>query len=259
MAVDPFASSRYSLRHAKRRLDEVELALVQFVDAQPYHHVVEPNVEGPFKTHKIKLRVPFPDVVAGAVFDAVNALRSSLDQAGYSVAVGAGRSGNHAHFPFGDNDKASATCHIWGRSKDIPQEVFDRMVDFKPYKTGNRVLWAVNELCNTSKHEVIVHPTPTPQFMLVRWRQYMGIEPVKWPPVWDRVNNEMVIARTPLDSHDKVQFNGSFDICIHDIQGFAGKAAVPLLRRMFNQTLKVLASVEKMSVRFGYTPEFPPT
>lgn len=228
----PFASAIYSVRHAKRRLDELHGYLVAFRDSQPYGHVVERDLERGFKSHKIKLLKELPEPIAGTIFDVANNLRCALDQAGFAIAVAVGKSGNNAHFPFGDSDKASASCHIAGRSKDLPQEIFDTMMASKPYKRGNRFLWAVNELANTHKHEVIVQPVTVQGVSLVRGKRYPGIEPAAWPPRWDRVKNEMEIARAPLDSTDKVEFHGQLAVGIGQIKELGNSAAMDILDRM---------------------------
>jgi hypothetical protein len=249
--TDPFHSSRYSINHAKRRLKELETALVDFRASNPYAHVVEPNSERAFKSHKIRLVKEIPDIIPGIVFDTANNLRSSLDQAGHAIALSVGKPGNHAHFPFG-NDKASASGRAGSSSKDLPQEIFDTMMAFKPYKGGDNLLWSLNNLANTDKHQVIAPAVATIGLAITRYKQYAGIEPSPRPPRWDRLKNEMEIARTPLDSTDKVDFHGQFFVAIGDVKGIDGQPAIDVLAGMLGRVEMCFAGIEAAARRFGF-------
>src|SRR5260370_14306351 len=133
---DPFASSRYSIEHAKRRITELEGEVVAFWNSNPYSNAVEQNADGTEDFHKIKLVKPMPISLPGIAFDAINSLRSALDQSGYSVGIAAKTKGKNSHFPFGDSI-AEVQSRIGSSSKDIPKDIFDLMVSFKPYKAGN--------------------------------------------------------------------------------------------------------------------------
>ena len=82
-------SSRYSIKYARGRIDDLERELVAFVSSGPYAHVVEPNAGGTFKSHKSKLTRYLRESVSGIVADIANHLRSSLDQAGLQIVFGA--------------------------------------------------------------------------------------------------------------------------------------------------------------------------
>jgi len=251
MTSDPFSSARYSVKHAKRHIEDVERQIRGFHASNPYRHVVEPNVAMRFKSHKIKLVNDLPESLAGTVFDAANCLRSSLDQIGFAVAVAVGKDGRHAHFPFGDEDRSSAVSRLTTRCSDLPFEVQETMLSFKPYKRGNRLLWAINELANTNKHETIVQPTPTPGFAIIRGKRYEGIEPAGFLQ-WDRAKNEMEIWRTPVDSADIVQFHGAFDLAFADVEGIPGRPVLDTLARMLRIADDCVERVASVALKFGF-------
>jgi hypothetical protein len=152
---EPFHSSKYSIAHAKRRIRELEGEIAIFLKSDPYTRLVHTDTQRGKDIHKIKLIKPMPVAVPGTAFDALNNLRSALDQAGYACASAVDPAkGKHAHFPFGDT-VGEADSRKNGRSKDIPCEIFDHMISFKPYRGGNDLLWALNKMCNSNKHEVI--------------------------------------------------------------------------------------------------------
>jgi hypothetical protein len=247
---EPFYSSRYSVEHAASRLDEFQREIVTFAKDNPYSHIVESDTQRGFQSHKIKLGKKFPPRCAGTIFDVANSLRSALDQAGRDVACGYGKTGNKAHFPFGD-DKASATAHINGQSKDIPQEIFDHMIAFKPYKGGNNLLWGLNNLANTPKHESIIDIQVAPGLMMISGKIYPGIERVKFPR-WDSGKHEMEISRTPLGSTDKVNFNGTLYITIGNVEGLAGKEVVSTLGEMRRVVEGCVLHLEERARHFGF-------
>ena len=134
--ADPLHDSRYSVEHAKRRIRELEGEITVFNKTNPCARVLERDPNTTEYVHKIKLVKPLPVALSGIAFDVVTNLRSALDQAGFAIAVAAGKKGKDAHFPFGDT-LAEVQSRAGRRSKDIPKEIFDVMVSAKPHKGGN--------------------------------------------------------------------------------------------------------------------------
>lgn len=104
--------------------------------------------------------VGLPDSLSFAAFDGVNAL-------GYSLTIWNMRGSRSL--------KIGRKCalSLWftesrkrirERSKDIPDDKFELMVSFGPYRGGNKLLWAWNNYCNSHKHETL--PLP---FRSCRW------------------------------------------------------------------------------------------
>jgi hypothetical protein len=98
---DRLESSKYSIEHAKRHIRNLEREIAVFIDSKPYTTVVETNADATEDFHKVKLAQPMPDALAGIAFDAINSLRSCLDQAGYAVALAAGNGTSKASSPSG--------------------------------------------------------------------------------------------------------------------------------------------------------------
>src|ERR1700720_3862881 len=134
--ADPLHDSRYSVEHAKRRIRELEGEITVFNKTNPCARVLERDPNTTEYVHKINLVKPLPVALSGIAFDVVTNLRSALDQAGFAIAVAAGKKGKDAHFPFGDA-LAEVQSRAGRRSKDIPKKIFDVMVSAKPHKGGN--------------------------------------------------------------------------------------------------------------------------
>ena len=86
MRADPFASPKRRLARAKEHISDLDSRCEAFFDAEPYARVVERNVRG-LEEHKVKLTVDLSDPITDIAYEAIEALRSSLDQTAHAVAV----------------------------------------------------------------------------------------------------------------------------------------------------------------------------
>ena len=244
-----FHSSWYSIEHAKRHIRNLETEVSIFFSTNPYSFVTESNADGTEDIHKIKLTKPMPAGLSGITFDAINNLRSSLDQAGYAVAVATGRSGKNAHFPFGDTAADVNACEK-RRSKHLPKQIFDLMVSFKPYRGGNDLLWAMNKLCNSQKHELIIPvATYTGNMDLLIGRIETGSKPFTFPPRWNSAKNEMVIAQVPYGSECKFDFQYQVFIAFNDVECILGQPVIPILNKMLGIVDGIVMALEAEAKR----------
>jgi hypothetical protein len=158
MSVDPLASARGTVNHAKEHIDEIAALEQSFFDADPYEIVTEPDPNPAYPGYHIqylRLAKPLPHRINGLASDAVKNLRAALDHLGFAVACASGKSGKKAHFPFADS-RVDLETRRPDNTKHIPKEIFTLMVAFRPYQGGNETLWRLNKLANTNKHEVTV-------------------------------------------------------------------------------------------------------
>ena len=154
---DLFASSRAVLDHAKGHIDRVDELMQSFIKSAPYELVVEPDPLYPGRGLQfLQLCKPIPLSIACFASDAVKNLRASLDHVGFAVATAVGSThSKNTYFPFGDTE-AEARSRLNSASKDIPREIFDLMLAFKPYARGNEALYRLNKLANVNKHQSLV-------------------------------------------------------------------------------------------------------
>jgi hypothetical protein len=247
--ADPLHDSRYSVEHAKRRIRELEGEITVFNKTNPCARVLERDPNTAEYVHKIKLVKHLPVALSGIAFDAVTNLRSALDQAGFAVAVAAGKKGKDAHFPFGDT-LAEVQSRAGRASKDIPKEIFDAMVAAKPHKGGNDLLWALNKLCNTNKHEIIIPMgMDSGGFVMARG-------PMKGPlkisaPRWDSAKNEMEYLRTGPTTVADINYQFTCYVAIGKIEIMEGQAALTVLNAMAGEVERVLMAIEAEARRVG--------
>lgn len=194
--ADLLESSKYSVSHARKHIAALKEELQAFHAAGPFREVVEFDPTGPTDVHKLKLEKELPDALPGIAFDAVSSLRAALDQAGYSIAIAAGASGNSAYFPFGDT-KIEVESRSTGASREIPPSIFQLMLDAKPYRDGDPFLWALNKLCNYHKHRYITPVAIYTGGAKLKNAYFSSVRSFSFPPRWDLEKQEMILAEVP--------------------------------------------------------------
>lgn len=246
-----FDSARFSANHAKSHINEFNLLARSFFQSKPHTVVSKPDPLYP-TTHELyylKLVKRLPARLNGLAGDAVINLRSALDNLGYSVAVASGKSGKHAHFPFGET-LADAQSRFKNRSKDIPKEIFEFMIALKPYKGGNDTLWRLNKLANARKHQHFLRSTVFTSQITYEWgggnALTKGIDgdgaADKIPIAW--------VRRGEPDLEYQLKLNTS--IRFDDVDGIEFKQpAIALLNEFSRIVERIILGVEAESKRIG--------
>jgi len=254
--ADPFKSSRFSLDHANKRLIEFTREIVTFRKSDPYAVVTEPYPNSTDETYKVKLVKPFP-VLSGTAMDILNALRSSLDQAGFASAVLSGARGSRAKFPFGETAaEAEGRRKPKATSAQVPKEIFDVMLSFQPYKggqspEGQSILWTMNHLVNTKKHETIV-PTVLCVGNTFADKLHASFRHgFTWPPQWDRAKNEMELFSVPCGSKPKYKLQFQLVIGFDDPEVPAILPADEMLGVMLKESRRMVDAIESKARKMG--------
>jgi hypothetical protein len=246
---DIFHSSKYSVERAKHHVLDLERQASEFLSSHAYTHVVEIDPNTSQKVYKLKLTKPMPVALSGIAFDAVNNLRSALDQAGYAIAIASAKKGKSAKFPFADD--AAQLENVINRScKDLPKEIVDLMRAFKPYKGGNNLLWALNKLCNTNKHAVICPVAATVGG--IRYKRAVGSGGVSFlPPIWDRTKNEMELIHLQPGATADADIEIATFIAMRDVEFVDGQPADAILNQFVLIVERIVMAIEAEARRLG--------
>ena len=251
--TDRFANAKFSVNYAQIHGNRLEAAIANFIASQPYSEVIESDGHG-VDTWKVKLLKPIPMEISCIAFDAAIHLRAALDQACFEVAATAvPGAGNFAHFPFGDT-RANAMTRRKGKSKEIPPTIFDLIVDrCQPYLGGDDFLWALNNLCNTHKHERVIFACAGAGNVSGRWGPNKLIGDRFVPPAWDRAKNEMVVGVVP--SGQKLNYNLNFVpfVALNEAEKIARLHAPIALREMTARVQNAIGVIESEARRLGLT------
>jgi hypothetical protein len=248
--TDPFESSRRKFARAEKHFADLQGEIHAFNETDPYERIAEPHPDRP--THvveKFRMTREIPASIADKTADIIISLRSALDNAGYAIALAAGvKEPKHSAFPFAGS--VANMTNALGRSKDIPEKIHPLFCGFQPYKGGNDLLWALNEVANTDKHRMII---PIGQSM-VRYGANVkgtGFFSMPNPHVWDRAKNEMVLIELGPGTTYHYDFNFTFFIAFKDIEFIDGQPIVRILNQLGSIVERILTAMEAESKRLG--------
>ncbi|NEJ73768.1 hypothetical protein GR197_25045 [Rhizobium phaseoli] len=102
----------------------------------------------------IRLRLfDVDDIIHVIIGEAAYQLRSALDVAAVALArYNGAASVNHVYFPFARTQHEFLAKGTQGKMVGLAQPVQDAIASFAPYRGGNELLYGLNDLCNTDKH-----------------------------------------------------------------------------------------------------------
>lgn len=243
--------ARLSLGRARFHLDDLGRQVRTFLDTKPYRLVVDHDVERRKDVYKL-VGPSLPDQFALVAFDMVSNLRAALDRAAFATARVQYPESSQAHFPFGvglhDYKRVRGPK---GTSRDIPEEVFQVMLSLAPHKGGNVALWAMNEMCNTNKHAILVplaHGMNT--LLQMRGTQWpRGLEVHK--PIWDSAKNEAIWAVVDHGVSPQHDVQIQIVVATSEIGPIASKPAGPFFNAMCSEVERALVAIEGEARRIG--------
>lgn len=239
---DIFASPKRRLARAKQHIRRLEKRISTFFKKKPGSRVTETDAEG-VTTHAFKFNRQIPDSWADAAVEAIEALRSALDQCGYAVAVQAGiAEAKNAYFPFGDTP-SDLDANVKGRCKDLPPEISALFRSFDSHTRGNYPLWALNKLCNANKHQLLMPVGIASAGIGVNRMVGSGIQLPA--PNFDREKNQIVIAKVEPGGHLEYDINLSFLVAFDECNGVKSGPAVGILDAIAREVDHVLRATEE--------------
>jgi len=251
-----FYSAQMRLLRAEEHLNDLESQIDQFFTEKPYAVVCEPDPDGIHEIHKLKFTQRFPFRWRILATEIIEHVRASLDHATFAAHLAAKGDPNsrYAAFPFGksasDLDKS-----IRGRSKDLPAEIQTLLRSFNCHEGGNRPLYALNELCNLSKHTLIT-------FMVgVAFDFEIRGTAAGWPPgdvafpkelSWNRSKNEIEYARTKRGVQFEHQAKVNVFVALQEKEVTHTISAVAILNAMLEEARGVIMRLEYECMLLGY-------
>jgi hypothetical protein len=247
---DPFASPKRRLARARNHIDNVEMGIRVFLETQPYERTVERNTQR-FEEHKIRLTKPIPDDVTDLAYEALEAMRSSLDQATYAVAVACNsKRPDRIHFPVADA-AADFENNVRGWLTDFPTDMLALFRSFKAHQAGNELIWALNRIRRQGMHRLIVPVvTATEAFahsVTINSPHFVELPPLKW----DSEKNEVIFARTNPGSDLNYKLDFMFFIIFGEVEGVAGEPIIETLREIAAEVERIVLAIETEARRLN--------
>jgi hypothetical protein len=253
-----FDSPRLTLERAKHHIRDLDQHIAEFTREAPWSYVVEESeTEPPKKVHKVKFHKPLPEGWACIVFDAVNNLRATLDQIGYSAAVASGKADpNGTNFPFGKD--AKGVENVLKKNKadlSLPPEIITLFRDGQPYKGGDlQFLWAINKLCNTKKHCKLVPTRATgATAKFAPWvpdggPAGTGLGGSTWMPS----ETELILTILPPEIDPHISGNLDFTVCVDTVDIIRGIPILTVLQGAAGTITGLLTSAEAKCQWLGF-------
>lgn len=249
----PMESPRYQLARAREKFQDIQATLAKYAETRPFALVTEESPSTGMRKTVLRRVKNTPIYVAAAVNDAFEPLRKALDQVGYAVAKAADMRGKNCAFPFGDTEK-EVRGRFTGVSRELPQEIFESMVSFRPYKNGDQQLWALNEIANTSKHRITMTFPGSVSGASLKNVSMSGTGSIMGP--WNEGLGEMMIAEVTKDTSLVI---GDISYTVHlvfgDIPVVCGQPIEPTFFHLESVVRDILDTVEAKAVEMGLFPQ----
>lgn len=247
--TDPFSSPKRRLARAQQHISTLKKRIETFFKKNPPVRAAELDPDG-WTVHCLKFARNMPESWSDAAGDALDALRSALDQCAYSAAVlGGATTPQNAYFPFADT-AVNIENTIARRCKDLRPEVITLFRGFKPYKGGNDALWSLNKLCNANKHRLLIPVGITASGMTINHATASGSGSIL-DPKWNGEKNRIEFARFGPGSDFKYDVNLAFDIVFDQINGVESLPAGPALVVIARNVKDVLTQTEALCRTIG--------
>lgn len=249
--IDPFDSPKYKLERAGAHASEFEATLTTFVAQNPIEifDMVDPSSGDVLR--KVRLTKNVPRSLHGLAGEAFEALRGALDQVGSATVRYQGRRPKKAYFPFADTETEARSANSRKRSKDLPDEIFDLMLSFVPFKDGDAELWALNKARNIGVHDMVEPVVFVVGGVDIFFERTIGNVRIAVPQ-WDRSKNEMLIQRmTPgtLVSSQSLRFG--IDMHLGDFDVIGGEPFHSIYGSLSSKVEKIVLAVEDLCRRMG--------
>ncbi|MGA7384385.1 MAG: hypothetical protein WBW81_06755 [Methylocella sp.] len=245
---DPFCSPKRRLARGDNHARKLKKRVATFLENIPYERVIEKDSDG-FELHKLRMGKPVPDICTDYAAEALEALRSALDQTGYAAAVLAGiTKPKNAKFPFGDTP-ADVENDIRRGCKDLPPDIVTLFRSFQPYKGGNDALWTLNKLRNAT-HTILVPIGTGGGGVTIHHLSGSNFEiPV---PIWNSEKNEMIVARAFPDGRLNYNFDITIFIAFGDVDFTKDPISIACFFPMIAEVKRVLSATEAECRRLGF-------
>jgi hypothetical protein len=245
---DPFESPKRRLARGKQHIRRLDKRIQTFLKKQPHKRVAETDADGSV-VHAIKFIRTFPNSWIDAAVEALEALRSALDQAGYAAAtLGGAVSPKNAYFPIVDTDTELDRV-TKGRCRDLPQKVSALFRGFDAQEKGNYPLWALNKLCNANKHRLLIPVGVVSTGMTLNKGTMSG--GAIFAPRWNSDEKRIEFARIQPGGRFGCDGNLTFYIAFDEFNGVKTSSAVGLLDAIAGEAKRVLDATEAECLRLG--------
>jgi hypothetical protein len=252
LGPDSFYSAKLRIGRAEEHLKDLEAQIDSFFGEKPYTRVVDLDPNGTHEIHKMRLTKPFPVRWRILATEIIEHLRASLDHATWATAYlkTANADIEQTAFPFA-RTLADLDNSMRRRSKNVPAEIQAILRTFKPYKGGNDRLFALNDMCNLSKHTLITFIAGALANGEVRGSGWGGQVEFFDDLTLDRTKNEIPYARVKKGLHFDHEIKITVYPAIEHRETQTAHPAVIFLETMCAEVRTIILAIELESLKIG--------
>ncbi len=248
--TDPFYSPKRRLARAKKHIANLKRCLARFDYSKPYKIVVQPDADGIYETHKIKFTKRIPAICDDLAFEALFTLRAVLDQIGYAAAVAYDMPrAKYTYFPFGDDVAGLESTIKRGNCKDLPPDILTIFCGFRPYQRGNKALWVLNKLRNSTHTSLAAIGFIGSSVIVSHWGNSEPLTGLNLK--WNSAKNEIAFARGKRGTQSHYHARPHFIIGFDEVSLTGVHPASVVLDAAAGQVQAVLQTTERFCRRHG--------
>jgi hypothetical protein len=254
---NPFANSRLRLEWAKEDLADFEWSAESYLNRKPYRFAIDPDPDGIHERHKLKLSEPLPSALTKHTVHALEDLRSALDLATFAVALLADAPLDNVHFPFSGTG-ADMKSRLNSACKDFPEEIKGLFASYQPHSGGSELLYAIKELGNASKYQLIVPVAHGIGTTMPYFETTGGTRPLR---IFEGLSNletftnseegEITFAITERGLNWKYEADFTFSICFGKIGAIEGRNVRDNIAGMIEAVTLIIDETESEMRRLG--------
>ena len=153
------------------------------------------------------------------------------------------------YFPF-SRSKTDFKSRVNSACKGFPQEIKNLFASYEPYAGGSDLLFAINVLCNASKHQIIMPVVSVIGTQL----PYIETSDTKHPlPIrlYSRDENEITYAITERGLKWKYKAEFSFRVCFGKVGAIEGRDVLENIDGMIRAVSHIVYEIEAESRKIG--------
>lgn len=240
---DPFFSPKTLLEEAADRIKSVEKLCDDFYLA--------PNRKGGCEIDQktgdylvfVQIDGGIPNRIGMEVRSTVRDLRDALDHAVFASAASLlSYEPEKTKFPVAISEDEFKK-HLYGRGcSDVHSKIKEVILDEKPFKDGNRTLWALNEIRNRNTHRVLTLTNLTSSGLGILDGRIKGR--IISISDWRSTRNRLYFCRLPRESEFDMRILPSLAICL---QSLFVPEDQPILEFLQNALKEVERIVDRIS------------
>lgn len=240
MSIDSFFETpSETIGWGKEAIEEIKVAFRAFCsDRENLREIKEVDLETGYETVKVKVFKPLPSTIRRKFTEALCNIRHSFDQSVYGACWAIGkRPKDSIYFPWATTptDMDARLGANSSKPPKIPCQFWPTLRGFEPYFTGNGysggkdVIRSLAKIANR-KHTVSLQLFPNIAGTTINDLKVETIMPFHIPmPVWDSVNNEVVIFKQHPSSKFSYNYTVEFHITLNEASPLNGIPAIGAL------------------------------